>query len=166
MIPLFLGITFVNLIALAATWALGYGVHAGHDLGPYHQLAGVLATLACCATHCIVFTYFMATAKWLRHAITVKQLDPALADPTRSFKQQAFPAALLAMCTTFLAAVSGAITFSYRIAPIWHHSIALIAFATNLLVALIEYRAIARNGQLIDDVLKRIGTSATEATIV
>jgi hypothetical protein len=166
MIPLFLGITLVNLIALAATCALGYGVRAGHDLGAYHQLAGVLATLACCATHCIVFTYFMATSKWLQHAISVKQLDPALAEPTRSFKQQAFPAALIAMCITFLAAVSGAITFSYRIAPVWHHSLAIAAFVINALVAFIEYRAIARNGRLIDDVLARVGTSPNEASIV
>lgn len=166
MIPLFVGITLVNLIALAATCALGYAVHAGHDLGPYHQLAGVLATLACCATHCIVFTYFIATAKWLQHAIAVKQLDPALAEPTRSFKKQAFPAALIAMTTTFLAAVSGAITFSYRIAPITHHAIALAALVINLLVALVEYRAISHNGRLIDDVLRRIGSSTTEATIV
>ena len=166
MIPLFVGITLVNLIALAATCALGYGVHAGKDLGPYHQLAGVLATLACCATHCIVFTYFMATAKWLQHAITVKHLDPTLADPTRSFKQQAFPAALLGMCMTFLAAVTGAITFSYRIAPVWHHSAAIAALAINAFVAVIEYRAISRNGRLIDDVLARIGTSSASTTIV
>jgi hypothetical protein len=166
MIPLFVGITLVNLIALAATAALGYGVRAGRDLGPYHQLAGVLATFACCAAHCIVFTYFMATAKWLQHAISVKQLDPGLAEPTRSFKQQAFPAALLAMAVSFIAAVSGAITFSYRIAPLWHHSIAIAAFAINALVAVIEYRAIARNGRLIDEVLARVGTAPEQATIV
>jgi hypothetical protein len=166
MIPLFVGITLVNLIALAATCALGYGVRAGHDLSPYHELVGVLATLACFAAHCIVFTYFMATAKWLQHAISVKQLDPALAEPTRSFKQQAFPAALLAMSVTFLAAVTGAITFSYRISPVWHHAFAIVALIANIAVALIEYRAISRNGRLIDDVLARIGTSQTNATIV
>jgi hypothetical protein len=166
MIPLFTGITLVNLIALAATCALGYAVRTGQDLGPYHQLAGVLATLACCATHCIVFTYFMATSKWLQHAISVKGLDRALADPTRSFKRAAFPAALVAMCITFIAAASGAITFSYRIAPPWHHTLAMTAFAINVIVAVIEYRAIARNGRLIDDILARVGTSPTDASIV
>ncbi|HTL30577.1 MAG TPA: hypothetical protein VL282_15205 [Tepidisphaeraceae bacterium] len=166
MIPLFVGVTLVNLIALGVTCALGYAVSSGHDLGPYHQLAGVLATLACCGMHCIVFTYFIATAKWIQHAITVKHLDPALASPTRSFKQQAFPAALLAMAITFIAAVSGAITFSYRISPRWHHGIAITALVTNVIVAIVEYRAIARNGALIDDLLKRIGPSADPATIV
>lgn len=166
MIPLFVGITLVNLIALAVTCAFGYAVSSGHDLGAYHQLAGVLATLACCAAHCIVFTYFIATAKWLQHAITVKQLDPALAEPTRSFKRQAFPSALIAMMSTSVAAVSGAIAFSYRIDPRWHHVVALLAFVVNLVVAFIEYRAIARNGELIDNVLKRIGVSPHEASIV
>lgn len=166
MIPLFIGITAVNLIALGLTLGLGYAVSMGRDASTYHQLAGVLATITCCGVHCVVFTYFIATAKWLQHAISVKHLDPSLADPTRSFKRQAFPAAVLAMAVTFAAAASGTITFSYQISPLWHHVIAWMALLTNGIVAAIEYHAVERNGVLIDDVLRRIGPSQTSATIV
>src|SRR3954465_14143719 len=97
MIPLFLALTAVNLLALCSTAALGYGVSNGHAWSSYHQLAGGLSTIVCCAVHCVVFTYFMATSKWVQHAVTVKRLDDALVAPTRSFKAHAFPAAILAM---------------------------------------------------------------------
>src|SRR5436305_221802 len=115
MIPLFLGITAFNLLALSITLALGYGVSTGHPWGTYHQLCGVLSTIVCCGVHCVVFTYFMATSKWIQHAVMVKKLDAALTAPTRSFKAHAFPAALLAMATVCLAAFIGAATFGYQL---------------------------------------------------
>jgi hypothetical protein len=79
MIPLFLGLTAFNLLALSVATTLGYGVSFGRNWASYHQLAGALAAIACCGVHCVVFTYFIATAKWIQHAVTVKKLDPALA---------------------------------------------------------------------------------------
>ncbi|HWP40421.1 MAG TPA: hypothetical protein VNL70_05800, partial [Tepidisphaeraceae bacterium] len=96
------------------------------------------------------------TAKWIQHAIAVKRLDVSLAAPTRSFKAQAFPPAMLAMLLTFLAAVVGVLVFSYGIRAIWHHALALLAIAVNLVVAVAEFRAIRRNGWLIDQVLLAI----------
>ncbi|HWP39314.1 MAG TPA: hypothetical protein VNL70_00215, partial [Tepidisphaeraceae bacterium] len=67
MIRLFLGLTAFNLLCLLIAAALGYAVmFRGSAMGPYHQLAGVLATIVCCAVHCVVFTYFIATAKWIQ----------------------------------------------------------------------------------------------------
>jgi len=159
MIPLFIGLTLVNLLGLCAAGALGYASKAGYAVGPWHILAGAMAALVCCGVHCVVFTYFVATAKWVQHAIAVKRLDPSLAAPTRSFKAQAFPAALLAMAITFVTTLAGAAADNY---PgrwhAWHHALAAAALAVNVVVSLIEYRAIARNARLIDVVLARIGT--------
>lgn len=161
MIPLFIGLTLVNLIGLGTAAALGYAAKAGYAVGPWHVLAGALAAIVCCAVHCVVFTYFAATAKWVGHAIAVKRLDPALAAPTRSFKAQAFPAALLAMASTFAAAIAGAGADNFGQGwPPWHHALAIGAIAVNVLMALIELRAIHRNGRLIDSVLALITTPA------
>jgi hypothetical protein len=159
-VTLFIGLTIFNLLCLSITTALGYAVMlGGSKYAAYHQLAGSLSTVACCAVHCVVFTYFIATAKWIQHAIEVKGLDPTLALPTRSFKAQAFPSAIVAMTIVFITAVVGVATFSYGIRPLWHHALALISLLSNALVALIEYRAIARNGALIDSILNRISGS-------
>jgi len=161
MIPLFVGLTLVNLLALAAAGALGYAARSGYAVGSWHVLAGALAALVCCGVHCVVFTYFAATAKWVQHAIAVKRLDPVLAAPTRSFKAQAVPAALLAIACTFAAAFAGAGADNYRGGwTAWHHALAVGAFAVNVVTACVEFRAIARNGRLIDGVLERINTPA------
>ena len=162
MISLFIGITGVNLLALSTATVLGYWVKTDPAFwSPWHQLSGVLAAITCVAVHCIVFTYFIATAKWVQHAIAVKRLDPALAAPTRSFKAQAFPAALLAMGIVFITAITGVLTFGGGGLRWVHHILALTSLGVNAIVAVIEYRAIVRNGRLIDMILEEITPATT-----
>jgi hypothetical protein len=166
MIPLFIALTSVNLLCLATAAAVGYLGARGDDwFGPWHTITGVMATMTCCAVHCIVFTYFMATAKWVQHAVSVKRLDPQLTSPTRSFRAQALPAALLAIAIVFASAVLGAAHENYAIPRNWHELMALASFVVNALVAWIEYRAITRNGRLIDDVLERIAQQKVPAAV-
>ena len=153
---LFVILTVINLLCLLGTAVLGYGNSVASEWSGYHQLAGALATICCCAVHCVVFTYFIATSKWIQHAVSVKNLPTTHVEPTRSFKAQAFPAALLAMLSVFAAAVSGVITFSYRINPRIHLFVTIAAVVINGVVALIEYRAICRNSALIDGILEQI----------
>jgi hypothetical protein len=157
MIPLFLGLTLANLICLCTAAALGYWYGSGEAAGQWHVVAGALAAIVCCAVHCVVFTYFVATAKWVQHAIAVKGLDPALASPTRSFKAQAFPAALAAIAMVFVTAVLGAAADNQYVRPLVHHLVALAMIATNVLTAIAEYGAIRGNGLLIDRVLELAG---------
>ena len=106
MIPLFLGLTIANLAALLATVVLGYVAVSGNaSIRGWHMLGGTLAAILCIAVHCIVLTYFIATAKWIQHAVTVKGLDEGYATPTRSFRAHAMPAALGAMAAVFVTAV-------------------------------------------------------------
>lgn len=163
MLSLFLALTAFNLLCLLLTAALGYA-YGGSEVTQWHALAGVVATITCCAVHCVVFTYFVATAKWVRQAVTVKNLDTSLAFPTRSFKLQAFPAALLAMLTVFVTALAGAACASYGVSPAYHHILAWVAVVTNMLVAAQEYRAIARNGALIDRILGEINARSGVAS--
>src|SRR3954449_9200989 len=145
MIPLFLGLTALNLLCLGTAAALGYAF-GGTARGGQHILAGAVATLVCCGVHCVVFTYFVATAKWVQHAIDVRRLDPSLATPTRSFRAQAFPAAMGAIAAVLLAAFSGAAADNYHgRAGTWHHVLVLLGLVVNLLAAAIEFRAILRN---------------------
>ena len=163
MVSLFLGLTVANLVGLLTALALGYASAGRPELKGYHLLAGAMAALLCIGVHCVVFTYFVATAKWVRHAVAVKGLDESLVAPTRSFKAMAFPAALLAMVSVFAAACMGAARDSYGIASTWHHLPALAALAINVAAAVVELNAIARNGRLIDDVLARVGAAQLNA---
>jgi hypothetical protein len=156
MVALFCMLTLLNFACLGMAAVFGYLRGAGPNSAS-HVLMGALAALICCAVHCIVFTYFIATAKWVQHAVTVKQLDPALTTPTRSFRRQAFPAALLAIGAVVATAFLGAAADNYG--PRWatiHHAVAVSALALNVLVAGVEYHAIRRNAALIDQVLGQI----------
>jgi hypothetical protein len=164
MIPLFLTLTGINLACLAIAVTLGY-VRAGPDVtASRHMLSGVAAAFVCCAVHCTVFTYFVATAKWAQHAVHVKRLDPALAAPTRSFRAQAFPAALAAIAVVFLSAFAGAGADNYPGTkwPAWHEALAIGSLAINVVAAAVEYRAIRRNGSLIDSILARVNADAPD----
>ena len=62
------------------------------------------------------------------------------------------------MASVFAAACLGAARDALGTNAAWHHVFALCAIAVNVGGAAVEYRAIMRNGRLIDDVLARIGT--------
>jgi hypothetical protein len=154
MLPLFLGLTLANLASLLTTMALGYVSLGGRAaVHGWHMLAGALAAILCVAVHCIVFTYFLATAKWIEHAVMVKGLDASYVTPVKSFRVLAFPAALGAMAVTFVAAILGAGVDTRVLSVNWHHGMALLAVAANVGAAAIEYVAIGRNGRLIDQIL-------------
>src|SRR6266480_2658346 len=130
MIPLFVSLTLVNLVCLTSAVTIGYlSIFENPSFKSWHLLAGTLATLTCVAVHCIVFTYFMATAKWVQHAVSVKRLDPELTTPTRSFRAQALPAALLAMGVVFATAIFGAAHDNYGLSSVWHQSGAFASIA-------------------------------------
>ena len=59
-----------------------------------------------------------------------------------------------AVVWSILTAVTGAATFSgYLGSPAVHHGLAIASLVVNVVAAVIEYRAITRNGQLIDRIL-------------
>src|SRR5262245_46130700 len=126
MISLFLGVTAINVLCLSLA------VFTGYTHSQYHVLIGVVAAIVCCGVHCIVITYFMATSKWVQHAVNVKHLDAALAAPTRSFRRQAVPAALAAMTIVFITAIFGAARENYGTPRIYHHSLAIASLVINL----------------------------------
>ena len=168
MIPLFIGLTLVNLLTFAVAGVLGYMSVAGigQNLRGWHMLAGALAGIVACGVHCVVFTYFVATAKWIQHAVVIKKLPESFITPTRSFKRQAFPAAMVAIAVSLIATFSGAARDNRMISQTMHHTVTACAFAVNILVAAIEYRAISRNGRLIDAILATIGESNEPTEVI
>jgi len=151
MIPLFLGLMLANFVCLIATAVVGYWgwMH-------WHRLFGALAAMVCCGVHCVVFTYFIATGKWIEHAILVKQLEPEVALPTRPLRRGAFAAALSVITLAIATAIVGAAVDNFYLSPAWHHVLAMALLAGNLVAAVVEYRCVRENGAIIDGILARI----------
>ena len=151
----------MNLLTLAGVFALGLGVIdlGGDPTGAYqwHVLLGILAGLICAFTHVSVFTYFMATTKWLHAAADKGALDVArFVGPSLPRKRKAFAAGMGAVVLTFAAMLAGA-GADPTARPLWpgevHLIAAAVAMAANLLAALAQYRLIVEQGRLMDDVL-------------
>jgi hypothetical protein len=151
MTVLFLGLMLANFICLIATAAVGYA-----GLTSWHRLFGALSAIVCCGVHCVVFTYFIATGKWIAHAILVKRLEPAVAEPTRPLRRAAFAAALGVITLAITTAIVGAAVDNQYLAPAWHHMLAMVLLAGNVIAAVVEYRSIRDNGVVIDGILARI----------
>jgi hypothetical protein len=159
MIVLFLGLMLANFVFLVGTAVLGYAGMSG-GVGPGHRLFGALAAMVCCGVHCVVFTYFVATGKWVAHAILVKGLEPKMAEPIRPLRKAAFAAALSVIVLAMATAIVGAAVDNQYLSPAWHQILAIALLAGNGVAAWVEYGAIRGNGAVIDGILARINATS------
>jgi hypothetical protein len=155
MTVLFLGLMLANFVCLIATAVVGYT-----GVMHWHRLFGALAAIVCCAVHCVVFTYFIATGKWIEHAILVKGLEAKVAEPTRPLRRGAFAAALSIITLAIATAIVGAAVDNFYLSPPWHHVMAMGLLAGNVGAGIVEYRCIRDNGLVIDDILARINATS------
>lgn len=65
-----------------------------------HIWLGIVAALVTILVNCISVTYFIGTSRWCREVVDAYNLDPALAQQSRSLKRRSFPFAFLGMITT------------------------------------------------------------------
>jgi hypothetical protein len=128
-------------------------------VGPGHRLFGALAAIVCCAVHCVVFTYFVATGKWVAHAILVKGLEPKMAEPIGPLRRGAFAAALSVIALAIATAIVGAAVDNQYLSPAWHQILAIALLAGNVAAAWVEYGAIRDNGVVIDTILGQINVT-------
>ncbi|MEX0776369.1 MAG: hypothetical protein WD042_11750 [Phycisphaeraceae bacterium] len=171
MITLFLGLTAANLLLLSGVFVLGWttaGAGSGGDLYAYHVGLGVGAGLMVALVHVTVYTYFMATSKWLAAAAEKANLDPQqFVAPARRRKSRAFPLMLAPVVLTMLAMFAGA-GADPMFRPLWpiqtHLVMVLAAMLANAVAAILEYRLIRAQSQCIDQTLAILNQTRTMNT--
>mgnify|MGYP007059453830 FL=1 len=173
MIPLFLGLTLANLAVLGITFGYGFGAvdSAGEATGAYntHLLLGVAAGMMATLTHVVVFTYFMATTKWLGAATDKAGVgDDRFLTAALSRKRRAFFLAMSAVGLTMITLFAGAGADPTMMNPLWpgevHLMLAGAAIAANLFVAFGEYALIARQGRAIDEAAGLLNATGADDT--
>src|SRR5438445_12133136 len=106
----------LNGLMLAVAFVLGAlsklrdGVHNPSDqIFWYHFLFGLSAALLTLLVHCLIFTYFLGTGRWVKEvAIAYRLPDEPLPKLTRELKRKTFPPALFAMLIAIATAAAGA----------------------------------------------------------
>lgn len=167
MIPLFIGLSAANLFLMVGVFILGTMSLDTSNMPtfmfPYHQAIGVAAGLVCTLTHVVVYTYFMATTKWLRAATDKANLDPAIfIEHAASRKRRSLPVCMLPIVFMMLAMFAGAGSYPHESA-LWPREVhlvsAILAIAVNLVAATVQYILIRDQNKLMDGALQIVNRS-------
>lgn len=166
-------LTAFNLLVLLATYVVGWLSFAwgGYRddstwIYPLHLFLGLLAGTTALGVHCVIFIYFLGTGRWVKEVAIAYQIpDDPLPKLTRTLKRQTFPPALFAMLIVIAATVAGAwaatsTTHDPAATKWWpwpvHATAATLALAINVWAFFVEYRAVAMNGRIIDEVMREV----------
>ncbi len=154
-----------TMLMLALLTTFGFGLYTmSLDVSVYkneiymvHFALGLFTSLGALLVHCIIFTYFLGTGRWVKEVGLAYALpDAGYPKTTRELKRTVFPPALYAMLITIATAAAGA----GRQVGAWHWSVhlvlAILAILINVWAFRVEYRCLSTNGQVIEGVLAEV----------
>lgn len=132
----------------------------------HHFLAAVGALVFATFVHAIVLTYFMGTGRWIEESSSAYRLDPGFHRQSTRIKYRTIP--LMVICFLLLL-LTGALGAAADPASPWqakgwagmtpstiHMAAALTTLAANLVVTWLEFIALEKNGELVDQVLAEV----------
>jgi hypothetical protein len=156
-------LTLAILVTLGLVAAGGSGLVSWSTQGAAHRQEGtyflhfnlgLFVSIGTLLAHCLIFTYFLGTGRWVKEVGLAYQLpDEPLPRLTRELKRRTFPPALAAMLVTIAAAASGAgVQLQGWPWPV-HAICAVGALLVNLWAFRIEIRDLHINVGVIDQVM-------------
>lgn len=165
---IFLSLSVVGTILLIVALVLGLNIEdAKLDRGPVanHLLVAMGALVFALLVHAILLTYFMGTGRWLEETSKAYRLSPDYCARSSQLKYSTLP---LMVGTLFLLIITGASgaaadPLGAGFSGLWgltageiHFLTACLAIGANVIVNVIEYLAIEKNGRLVKDVLAEV----------
>jgi hypothetical protein len=163
MTRIFITLASVNALGLVATFLLGVasmlmnGVRAANPIYQIHFLVGLFTAIGTLLVHCIIFTYFLGTGRWVKEVgIAYSLPDTPWPKLTRDLKRATFPPALFAMLITIATSAAGTAR-QLEVWPFWMHGgLALLTLLINGWAFTLEYGNVATNAGVIDAVLREV----------
>jgi hypothetical protein len=159
MYHLFRMLAVINIAALVATFAFGAAsAFWDHELFFLtHFNLGLFTAVGTLLVHCLIFTYFLGTGRWVKEVGLAYRLpDGGLPRLTRELKRSTFPPALFAMLITIATAAAGAGAQLQAWHWTVHACLALLTLAINVWAFRIELRHLAQNGRILDAVMNEV----------
>lgn len=164
MLPIFIGLAISNTIFLFLTIGTGVGLTSGKVLFGSHFSAALFTAFFTCLVHCVVFTYFIGTGRWVKESVkngTLKAEE--WASETKKLKAKTYPYALFSMMVVLITVFLGAGVHPGSFFLKWLHQIAAyFSLALNILSFFVEGKFILANTRLLQRAHWHIsGSSAT-----
>jgi amino acid transporter len=148
----------LDLLALLVTFAFGAASKFwDHDLYLSHFTLGLFTAIGTLLVHCLIFTYFLGTGRWVKEVGLAYQLpDDDLPKMTRELKRTTFPPALFAMLLTIATTAAGAGAQLHEWPWYVHGTLALLTLAVNVWAFRLELRNLAENLRVLDAVMAEV----------
>src|SRR5262245_58795527 len=127
------------------------------DIFIIHFVLGLCAAIGVLLVHCIIFTYFLGTGRWVKEVTLAYRLpDEPLHKTTRELKRSTFPPALFAMLIAIFTSAAGA----GRMFQSWpwyvHAAGAVLTLLINLWAFRVEHRNLSANIIVLQAVLAEV----------
>ena len=153
----------VNTLLLFLSYGFGVasklsdGARTGHETFWLHFLLGLSAAMMTLLVHCLIFTYFLGTGRWVKEVKLAYRLpDAPLPRLTRDLKRRVFPPALFAMLTAIATGAAGAAAQ----VDVWpwqiHATLATVTLLVNLWAFHLEYRCLQTNVGVLHEVMREV----------
>ena len=173
MTRIFVTLATIHALALVITFGFGIEFMLERDAGAvapsadqpirggfaWHMVSGMISAVFTLLVHCLIFTYFLGTGRWVKEVAGAYHLpDEPWPKLTREFKRRAFPPALFAMLSVIAAVASGA--GAQTASESWwswsHPVLAILALVINGWAYVVEYRTVAANSGVMDHVMAEV----------
>jgi amino acid transporter len=164
MTRIFLCLAYLNSAALLASYLAGI-VSKWRDAAQQptdptyliHFTLGLFAAIGTLLVHCLIFTYFLGTGRWVKEVTLAYGLpDEPWHKETRELKRKTFPPALFAMLIAIATAAAGAGAQLQEWPWQVHFTLATLTLLVNLWAFRVEYRNVDRNAAVLDEVLREV----------
>jgi hypothetical protein len=122
-----------------------------------HFTLGLFTAIGLLLVHCLIFTYFLGTGRWVKEVGLAYDLpDHLLPRTTRELKRSTFPPALFAMLIVIATVAAGA-GAHLEVWP-WfiHGTLAVLTLVINAWAFRIEYRNLNHNVRVIEAVMDEV----------
>ncbi|MBY0526769.1 MAG: hypothetical protein K2R98_25480 [Gemmataceae bacterium] len=122
-----------------------------------HFTLGLFTAIGTLLVHCLIFTYFLGTGRWVKEVTLAYHLpDEPWHKETRELKRKTFPPALFAMLIAIATAAAGAGAQLREWSWMVHGTLATLTLVINLWAFRVEYRNVDRNSQVLEEVLREV----------
>lgn len=171
---IFFTLALVSSLMLIAAMGFGLWIENAASRDPAEQaivfrhlflaFGGLLVALM---VHGLVLTYFMGTGRWMEETSDTYGLDEKWRKENGSLKYRTLPlmvgsVVMLITAGAFGAAADPASAVGFQgwlgvPAATWHLLVAMLALGLHLVTTFVEYFAIVRNGEVIQEVMQAVG---------
>src|SRR6516162_10027755 len=169
MTRIFTTLAIFVILCLLASMAVGFVSMAlevselKKDVFLVHFFLGLTTALVILLIHCIIFTYFLGTGRWVKEVGLAYDLpDEPWPHLTRELKRRTFPPALGAMLITIATAAAGAGAQLKEWPWPVHAALATLAIAVNIWACRLAYRNINRNAEVLEQVMVEVDRICAE----